>query len=229
MTIINSNYEEWRMGHPDAPFTDFQFSPKKMSSSGCFYDLGKLDNLSKNVISKMPANKLYDELYVWAKNYDKEFFDLINKYKDYTISILNIEREQKKPRKDYAKYSDIKTKIWYMFDELWNERKKIYDFQTINDREEIKNIVNIYLNEYYDESDDKETWFNKIKDLSEQLGYAREVKAYKENPDAFKGHVGDISTVLRVAITSESMTPDLYEIMKLLGKNRMVSRIENIN
>jgi len=124
MTIINSNYEEWRMGHPDAPYTDFQFSPKKMSSSGCFYDLGKLDNLSKNVISKMPANKLYDELYVWAKNYDKEFFDLINKYKDYTISILNIEREQKKPRKDYAKYSDIKTKIWYMFDELWNERKK---------------------------------------------------------------------------------------------------------
>jgi glutamyl-tRNA synthetase len=228
MTIINSNFEEWRTGHPDAPVTDFEFSPKKMSSSGAFYDLGKLDNLSKNAISRFSARRVYDELLEWSKKYDEDFSKLLIKYEDYAISTLNIEREQKKPRKDFANYSEIKGKIWYMFDELWEVSDKEYDFQSITDKNEIKNIVTKYFDEYYSDTDDKETWFNKIKELSSALGYAPEVKEYKANPDAYKGHVGDVSTVLRVAVTKESMTPDLYEIMKLLGSERMKNRSENL-
>lgn len=228
MTIINSNYEEWRTGHPDEHYTDFEFNPKKMSSSGAFYDLEKLENISKNILSKKTAVDVYNGLLNWSSKYDEEFNKLITEYKDYTINILNIEREQKKPRKDFAKYSDIKSKIWFMYDELFDNKDKEYKFQSITDKEEIKNIVSTYLNEYYDESDDKDTWFNKVKELSVKFGYAGEVKEYKNNPDNYKGHVGDVSTVLRVSITSESMTPDLYEIMKLLGKDRMIKRINQI-
>ncbi len=228
MTIANSNYEEWRTGHTDTPFYEFDFSPKKMSSSGALFDLNKLDNISKNIISKMSAKDLYTELENWAKTYDEEFYQLISKNPEYVISILNIEREQKKPRKDFAHYSEIKEKIWYMFDELWDSSAKKPEFQAISDKDEIVKLANDYFDNYYDESDDKDTWFNKVKDLAEKYGYAREVKEYKENPSRFKGHVGDVSTALRILITHEAMTPDLYEIMRILGKDRMKSRIESI-
>ena len=228
MTIINSNYEEWRLAHPDASYLEFTFSPKKMSSSGCFYDLNKLDNISKNILSKKTKDEVYDGLLDWSEKYDKDFCDLIKKYADYTKNILNIEREQKKPRKDYAMYSEIKNKIWYMFDELYDTKEKSYEYQSITDKSEIKSLVSEYLEKYYDESDDKDTWFNKIKELASLHGYAKEVKAYKENPGDYKGHVGDVATVLRVAITTQSMTPDLYEIMRLLGKDRMLKRLQNL-
>lgn len=227
MTIANSNYEEWRTANPDKPFYEFPFSPKKMST-GALFDLLKLDNISKNIISKKKASEVYDELLLWTSANDKGFADLITKYKDYTISILNIEREQAKPRKDFAMYSQVKDKIWYMFDELWNNTKKEYNFQTISDVNEVKTIASEYFNNYYNDNDDKDTWFNKVKELSSKFGYASEVKDYKNNPDAYKGHVGDVSTALRVAITSESMTPDLYEIMHLLGKEKMLSRINEL-
>ncbi len=225
MTIANSNYEEWRTGHPDNPFTDFEFSPKKISKSGAFFDMDKLDNISKNIISRMNKDELYEELYKWAETYDKEFAKLVKENKDYTISILNIEREQKKPRKDYVCYSDVKEKVWYMFDELYENHEKVYEFQNIKDEKEIDSIVNTYFDKYYDENDDKETWFEKIKDLSEEFGYAREVKEYKENPEKYKGHVGDVSTVIRVRVTTRSMTPDLYEILRILGKERILKRL----
>ncbi len=227
MTIANSNYEEWRTGHPDTPFYEFEFSPKKMSSSGALFDLNKLDNISKNIISKMSAKDLYSELKNWAKTYDKEFYQLISKEKEYVTSILNIEREQKKPRKDFAHYSEIKEKIWYMFDELWDSSTKEPEFQVISDKDEIISLARDYFDNYYSESDDKETWFNKVKDLAEKYGYAREVKEYKDNPNNFKGHIGDVSTALRILITHESMTPDLYEIMKILGKDKMIERLNN--
>lgn len=228
MTIANSNYEEWRTAHPDAPFYEFEFSPKKMSSSGALFDLDKLDNISKNIISKMSAKDLFEELLTWAKKYDEEFSKILEKAPEYVTAILNIEREQKKPRKDYAHYSEIKNKIWYMFDELWSSPKKDYEFQTIHDREEIRQIVTTYLEKYYDEKDDKETWFDKVKMLASDFGYAKEVKEYKENPEAYKGHVGDISTALRITFTRESMTPDLYEILKLLGKDRLKIRANEL-
>ena len=229
MTIINSNYEEWLTANPDKTYLDFTYSPKKMSASGgALYDLEKLNNISKNIISKFKADYLYDELVKWSKEYDNEFYELITKHKDYTINILNIEREQKKPRKDYENYSSIKGLIWYMYDELFFNDERTYDYQSITDKEEIKLIVNTYFNEYYDESDDKDTWFNKIKELCDKLGYASNMKEYKENPDNFKGNVADVSTVIRVAITTSSQTPDLYEILKLLGKEKCLERINMI-
>ena len=229
MTIINSNYEEWHTQNPDKKFYEFQYSPKKMSSAGgAFFDLDKLDNISRNVISKMTKDEVYDNLYNWADEYNKEFASIISKDVDYTKSILNIEREQKKPRKDYVYYSDIENQIWYMFPELFDKHEKVYEWGTINDISEIKNIVSTYFDKYYDNKDDKETWFNKVKELCDELGYASDMKAYKENPENFKGSVADVSTVIRVAITTKSMTPDLYEILKLLSKEEIEKRINLI-
>ena len=226
MTIANSNYEAWREGHPDAPFTDFEFSPKKMSASGALFDLDKLDNISKNYISRLKATEVFDMLDKWSKEYDKDFNELINKYKEYTTSILNIEREQKKPRKDYASLSEVKGQIWYMYDELYKDFE--YEFADGLDKEEIKNVLNTYFNDYYDENDDKDTWFNKMKEMTDKLGYCSDMKEYKANPDKYKGNVADISNIIRVGVTSKSQTPDLYVILLLLGKDRITKRISMI-
>ena len=225
MTIINSNYEEWHNANPDKTFIDFKFSPKKMSSSGALYDLEKLNNISRNYISKLTKDEVYNGLLKWTKEYDKEFYELITKYEDYTKNILNIEREQKKPRKDYACYSEIKKQIFYMYDELYSPSN--YEWGTVTNKEEINKILNTYINKYYDITD-KEVWFNNIKLLTDELGYCSNMKEYKENPNNYKGSVADISTVLRVALTSKSMTPDLYEIMRLLGKDRIIERIKKL-
>lgn len=225
MTIINSNYEEWHNANPDKTFIDFKFSPKKMSPSGALYDLEKLNNISRNYISKLTKDEVYNGLLKWTKEYDKEFYELITKYEDYTKNILNIEREQKKPRKDYACYSEIKKQIFYMYDELYSPSN--YEWGTVTNKEEINKILNTYINKYYDITD-KEVWFNNIKLLTDELGYCSNMKEYKENPNNYKGSVADISTVLRVALTSKSMTPDLYEIMRLLGKDRIIERIKKL-
>ena len=227
MTIANSNYEAWREGHPDAPFTDFDFSAKKMSPSGALYDLDKLDNISKNYISRLNKDEVFAQLDAWAKDYDKDFDKVLNEDVDYTKAILNIEREQKKPRKDYAHWSDVKGAIWYMYDELYNPTE--YAWGKINNMDEIKSILSTYIEKYYDENDDKEAWFNHVKELTDSLeGYTSNMKEYKENPDAFKGNVADVSTCIRVALTSKDQTPDLYEIMRLLGKTRIIERINRI-
>ena len=226
MTIINSNYEAWRENHPDAPFTEFEFSPKKMSSSGALFDLDKLDNISKNYLSRLKATEVFDLLDTWSKTYDVDFNQLINKDKTYTISILNIEREQKKPRKDYACLSQIKGEIWYMFDELFTD--VTYDFDEKLSKEEINTVLTTYFTKYYNEQDDKDTWFNKMKEMTDQLGYCSNMKEYKENPTKYKGSIADISNIIRVGVTSKSQTPDLYIILQLLGKEKIQKRIDKI-
>lgn len=229
-TITNSNFEAWFDCNKDAKIEDFKFDFKKMGASGgSSYDLPKLFNISKNYLSKLTKDEIYDRVLNYSKEFDTEFYDLLIKYEDYSKSIFNIEREQKKPRKDYATYADAKKQIWYMYDELFDKYFENYDFGKITDKEEIKNIINTYIDEYYDENDDKDTWFNKIKELSEKLGYAGNMKEYKENPDAFKGNVADVSTVIRVALTSSSMTPDLYELLRLMGKDRIKERFSKLN
>lgn len=228
MTIINSNYEEWHTQNPDKKFYEFQYSPKKMSSSGAFFDLDKLDNISRNIISKMTKDEVYDNLYQWADEYNQDFAKIISKDINYTKSILNIEREQKKPRKDYAYYSDIENQIWYMFPELFDKHEKNYEWGKINTTSDIKEILDEYFNNFYSKDDDKDTWFNKVKALSEKLGYCTDMKAYKENPDNYKGSVADVSTVIRVAVTTKSMTPDLYEILNLLSNDEINKRISLI-
>ena len=226
LTIINSNYEQWRDENPNLAFTDFKFDPKKMSSSGALYDLLKLEDISKNIVSKMNKEKLYEESYSWSKVYDSRLKELIEKDKDYYKDVINIEREQEKPRKDIAKYSDIYDLIYYMYDE---EFKNVnYEWMKITDINEIKTIINTYINEYYNIDDDKDTWFNKIKSLAEKLGYASNMKDYKKNPDNYKGNVADIATVIRVSLTGKKNTPDLYEILKLFGVDRIKNRFNRI-
>ncbi len=224
-TLLNSNFEGWLLQNPDKSYRDFKFTFDKMSKSGSLFDMEKLTNISKNYLSKLKASEVFDLLDEWTKEFDTEFNELINKYKDYTINVLNIEREQKKPRKDFAFYSEIKEQIWYMFDELFED--STYDFG-VNNIDDVKEIINLYCDKYYDENDDKETWFNKIKSLSDELGYASDMRDYKENPDNYKGSVADISNIIRVALTTKTTTPDLYEIMKLLGKDRIEKRFQKV-
>ena len=224
MNIANSNFEIWRKQNPDKDMMkDFTFELNKMGVSGALFDLVKMQDVSKNVISKFTAEEVYNEAYKWAKRYDPELKEMLDD-KEYSLKVLGIERGNQKPRKDIAKWSDVKYIISYMYDDKFDKNAE-KEYQKITDKEEIEKIVKTYFDKYYDDSDDKETWFNKIKDLSEEFGYAREVKEYKANPDAYKGHVGDVSTVIRVTLTGRANTPDLYEIMQIIGKERLLKRI----
>lgn len=225
-TVANSNFEEWLDHNKDKSIDEFKMEFKKMSTSGALFDLEKLLNISKNYLSTLKASEIYDRVLNWSSEFDLEFKDLLEKYKAKSIEIFNIEREQAKPRKDYACYSDIKNQVWYMYDELFAKENKNYEFQKITDKEEIKNILNTYINEYYSSDDDNETWFNKMKELADKLGYAANMKEYKLNPDNYKGNIADISNVLRVALTTKATTPDLYSIMKILGKDTIKERFE---
>ena len=222
MTIANSNFEGWYDANKDKSIDDFKFDFKKVSLSGTLYDVSKLLNISRNYISRLSAIEVYDNLLTWAKEFDLEFANLITKYKDYTIAILNIEREQKKPRKDYESFGSIKNEIWYMYDELFTNLN--YEFDKITDEDEISKILKLYINDYYDENDTKEEWFLKVQQLTDSLGYASNMKEYKENPDKYKGNVTDISTVIRVCLTTKNKTPDLYMLLKLMGKERILKR-----
>jgi glutamyl-tRNA synthetase len=228
MTIINSNYEEWHTANPDKSFLDFNYDPSKMSSSGALYDLEKLNNISKEIISKFSAEELYKRSYEWSKTYSESLKNIIESDIEYYKDILNIERVQEKPRKDVATYGMIEELIWYMYDDMFNSNDITYEWKNIIDKVEINNILNTYINDYYNESDDKETWFNKIKELCDKLGYASNTKEYKQDPSKYKGSISDVSTVIRVAITSKANTPDLYQIMNLFGKERIINRIKLI-
>ena len=223
MTIANTNFEQWYDQNKDKSIDDFKFDFKKISASGSLFDLEKLINISRNYISYLSAEEVYNNVLTWSKTYDLELYELLSKYKEYTINVFSIERYQKKPRKDYESWSSIKKNIWYMYDELFQNVD--YDKGNITDKNEINNILSTYINSYYQESDDKDTWFSRIKELSTALGYCVNMKEYKENPNNYKGSVADVSTVIRIALTSSTMTPDLYEIMKLLGADRVKSRI----
>ena len=225
MTIANSNFEGWWDQNPTLGIDDFKFDFKKMSVSGSLFDLEKLMNISRSYISRLKASEVYEKALIWAKEFDSEFASILAKYKEYSIAILNIEREQKKPRKDFESFSAIKKNVWYMYDEYFTG-ELTYDFGKIQDKEDIKEILTTYITKYFNEKDDKETWFNKIKELSTELGYCSDMKEYKQSPDNYKGSVADVSTVIRVATTTSSMTPDLYEILRLLGHDRVAKRFE---
>ena len=226
-TLLNSNFDGWFLQNQDKDYQEFTFSFNKMcTSGGSLFDIEKLINISKNYLSRLKAEEVFVNLDNWSKEFDNEFNQLINKYKEYTISVLNIEREQKKPRKDFACYSEIKENIWYMYDELFSDVD--FDFSFLKHEEDAKKIVSTYLSDFFDINDDKETWFNKIKELTEKMGYNTNMKEYKENPDEFRGSIADISNVIRVSLTTKLTTPDLFEIIKLLGNERVCERFKRI-
>ncbi len=224
MNIANSNFEIWRKQNPDKDMMkDFEFHLNKMGVSGALFDMVKLLDVAKGVISKFTAQEVYDFSYAWAEKFDSELKEMLDN-KEYSLKVLGIERGNAKPRKDIAKWSDVKNIIYYMYPEKFANNTE-FEYQKISDENEIKKIVAEYVNNYFDINDDKQTWFNKMKDLAEKLGYAREVKEYKTNPEMYKGHVGDISTVIRVTLTGRANTPDLYEIIEVLGEKEVKDRL----
>ena len=217
LNIANSTFENWRRQNKDLSIDDFEFHLNKMSVSGALFDMVKLADVSKIVISRFAADEVYNESLKWAQKHDSELVEMLSN-KEYSLKVLGIERGNAKPRKDIAKWSDVKENIIYMYNDKFLNNKQEYPYQVISDKESINKILELYIEKYYDENDDKQTWFDKIKDLAGEMGYAREVKEFKANPDAYKAHVGDVSTVLRVALTGRTNTPDMYEIMQVLGK-----------
>ena len=224
LNIANSNFEIWRKQNPDKDISEFDFQINKMGVSGALFDMVKMLDVSKNVISRMSAEDIYNKVNEWAQNYDNELFEML-KDKEYSLKVFGIERGNSKPRKDISKWSEVKDNILYMYNDKFDKNAE-YEYGKISDKNEIDKIVKLYIEKYFDINDDKQTWFDKMKDLAEELGYAREVKIFKSEPDKWPGHVGDISTVIRVSLTGRQNTPDLYEIMQVLGKDTVVERLK---
>ena len=221
LTLINSNFEDWRRANPKASIYEFPFNLKKMSSSGCLFDLVKLNDVSKNVISVMTAQQVYNNIAEWAKVYDPGFASLFCADPEYSTAVMNIDRENPKPRKDIAKWSEVKDYVSYFYNPIYNAD---YTLPENISKADAAAIAEKYLSEF-SLADDKDQWFARIKDMCEPLGFTPNVKEYKKNPDAFKGHVGDVSTVIRIALTSRRNTPDLYSIMLLLGEDEIKARL----
>lgn len=225
MNIANSNFENWRRANKEKSIEEFELQLNKMSVSGALFDMIKLLDVGKTVISMFTAEEVYEKSLEWANKYDNELKEML-KDKEYALKIFAIERGNKKPRKDISKWSEVKENIEYMYDEKFLNKEQEYPYQVISEKEDINRILELYLEKYYNENDDKQEWFDKIKELSGELGYAKEVKEFKANPEAYKAHVGDVSTVIRVALTGRTNTPDMYEIMKVLGKESIEKRLK---
>ena len=221
MTVLNSNFEEWRLQNKDKDIDEFKFTVNKMSSSGALFDMDKLIDVSKNVISKMDAETVYEKVSEWTKQYDPEFYLSFTANPDYTKEILSIGRGGKKPRKDIALWSGVKEYMGFFFDKYFVPAES---FPETLAKEDIVAVLSKYVS-IFDPVDDQNTWFDKIKVLAGDLGFASEMKDYKQNPDAYKGSVADIAMILRIAVTGKTMSPDTYSVMRILGAEKVISRI----
>lgn len=221
MTLLNSNYEEWRMQNPTASYKEFPFSIKKMSVSGCLFDFDKLGDVSKNVVSKMTAEQVYEATAKWAKSFDPDFYSVFTRDPDFTKSVLAIGRGGNKPRKDFGRWDEVKGYMGFMFDELFNVEE---EYPEKFPKEVIKSALEKFV-ATYDEGDDQNVWFGKIKDIAASIGFAADMKEYKANPEAFGGNVADVSMFLRLAVTGKMNSPDMYSVMKILGGDKVKARI----
>lgn len=221
MTLLNSNFEEWRRANPDQPMNAFPFSTKKMSGSGALFDIDKLKDVSKNVISRMSADAVYEQAAAWAKGNDPDFYALISRDPGYTKAILAIGRGGKKPRKDIALWTDVKPYLDFMFDELFTPD---YTMPANVSAEDAKAILTEFEGQF-DPNDTPDDFFAKMKALAEKHGYAPETKLFKQHPEDYKGHVGDVSMVVRVAAAGRQNAPDLQSVMHILGESRVKERL----
>ena len=222
MTLLNSNYEDWRRANPDAPATDFKFSPKKLNPAGNLFDYAKLCDVSKNVISRMSAEKVYTDLLEWAKEFDTDFASKLESDADYAKKILAIGRGGKKPRKDLATWKEAKPYMGFFYDEYLEKPQ----FDETFDKETVKDALNRFLDSY-DFNADSKAWFDNVKAITEAMGFTTDMKAYKADPTAFKGSVAHVSTFIRQAVTGKHDSPDLYTVMQILGYDRTVERIRS--
>ena len=221
MTLLNSNFEDWRLANPTAPMGDFQFTTKKMGNSGSLFDIDKLKDVSKNTISVMSADQVYDEVTAWAKDFDPQLYTLLTADEQKAKAIFAIGRGGAKPRKDIAIWSEVKDYVAFFYEELFTAASEYPENVSTQDALDI-------LTQYrslYSPADDGETWFNKVRELGESLGFAAKPKDYKKNPDQYKGHVGDVSQVIRLAITGRTNSPDLCSVMQILGEEVCQQRL----
>ncbi len=221
MTLLNSNYEEWRSANPDKSYDEFPFSIKKMSASGCLFDFDKLNDVSKNTVARMSADEVYTSVLEWAKEYDADFAEKLSRNPEYSRRILAIGRGGAKPRKDITIWSEVKDYMGFFFDEYFELRDPLPEGF---DRSEVRDILNEYRN-IYNDADTQDEWFDRIKSLAAAHGFAPETKLYKKNPEEYKGHVGDISMFLRIAVTGRTSSPDMYAVMNILGKDKICKRL----
>ena len=222
MTVLNSNFEDWRRANPDADINSFKFSPKKLNPAGALFDYAKLVDVSKNVISRMSAQQVYDLLTEWAAEFDPEFAEKLQADPEYAVKILAIGRGGKKPRKDIATWKDAKPYMGFFYDSYLAD--PVFDEKF--DKAVITDVLNRFL-EKFDIADDSNTWFDKVKEITNEIGFTTDMKAYKADPTAFPGTVADVSTFIRLAVTGQTNSPDLYTVMQILGKERTVARIQN--
>ena len=223
LTLLNSNYEEWRTANPSLPYTDFPFNIKKMSASGCLFDFNKLNDVSKNVLSRMSADRIHDEVCAWAQENDPELYAHLTADPAYAKSIFAIGRGGKKPRKDFTVLGDVKPYLDFFYDDLFTVKDALPEG---TDTADVTAAITAFKASY-DEADDMNAWFDKVKAITESLGYASDMKAYKADPAAFKGSVADISAFLRLAVTGRQNAPDLYTVMQLLGRERTFARLDS--
>ena len=223
MTLANSNFEDWRMANPKAPMTDFVFDIKKINTSGALFDIVKLNDVSKNTISTYSAEQVFNLAHEWASKCDAELMAVMDKDPVYYTAILNIDRDVPKPRKDISHWAELKSAYSYMFDDTFDISSVVFPEKFT--KSQIDYVLKNYT-KYYNPADDQSVWFDRIKDLAQDMGFAREVKDYKKEPQKYPGHCGDVSTILRVALTGRTMSPNLYDICKLLGKERIQKRLQ---
>ena len=223
MTVLNSNFEDWRRANPDADVDTFKFSPKKLNPAGSLFDYAKLVDVSKNVISRMDAATVYTLLTEWAKEFDAEFGAKLAADPDFATQILAIGRGGKKPRKDLATWKDAKDYMGFFYDEFLTA--PVFDEKF--DKATVADVLNRFL-EKFDIADDSGVWFNKVKEITEEIGFTTDMKAYKADPTAYPGTVADVSTFIRQAVTGKTNSPDLYTVMQILGYERTVARIKAV-
>ena len=224
LNLANSNFEPWRKANPLAKIEEFPFSAKKITPSNPMFDFAKLNDISKTYISKLSAETVYEMASQWSKVYDQEFYTTLTKDPLYTTKVLNIDRDTPKPRKDLAKMQDTKTVWGYMFDEIFETLS--YSLENTN-LENLKEVCKNYLH-VVNFTHTKDEWFNAIKEMSASLGYATDNKAYKANPEQFKGNVALVCEYIRIALTTQKDSPDLYSIISVLGEEKVKARLNKI-
>ena len=223
LNLANSNFEDWRRQNPLLPYTDFNFSIKRMNTSGALFDFVKLSSVSREIIGRMKNTEIYDLSIAWAEKYNQNLYKLMKENKEYCLKILNIERENtKKVRKDLAKWSDLEHEIKYFFEV---DKGTIKQLLNQFDSSDVREIVNYFI-ENYSIDDDNDKWFDKVKTIAEKLNYATNLKDYKEHPNNFKGSVSDVAKILRIVITAREQSPNLCEIMKILGTEESLKRLK---
>ncbi len=223
-TILNSNFEEWYLNNTDKKIEDFTFTFDKMAIGGTLFDLDKLNNISKTYFSRKSGEEVYEETLKYTEKFDQEYNKLLKDNKEDMIKFLSIEKDGDRPRKDIAKYSDVKEEFSYAIDSLFEkENFSKLDSEKTYDVELVRNYVNTKLN--LDVTNDE--WFQTVKEYALENGYAASPKDYKKDPEAFKGHVGDLCEAIRVMVTGRTKSPDLFSIMKVLGKDRINERINS--